>query len=65
MKVGDKLKREDGIVFEVVEANHWSLVMSVPGSETVEEDRVKWCAGVDHELYVGHYSRKSYTLLRD
>lgn len=58
MKQGDKVKRDDGVEFTVVEVNHWSLVMG----PAAEEDRIKWIGG---DQFVGNRSGRGYRLVTD
>lgn len=61
MKTGDKLKREDGRMFEVTFLSHWSEVCSVTDGAPIEKHSVKWFHGNQLISTDG----KKFTLLKE
>jgi hypothetical protein len=62
MKPGDLMIRDDGTKFDVVEVNHWTLVIAQRMFGV--EDRVKFLwTDPKGDQYVGHYGGHGYTLV--
>lgn len=61
MRTGDKLKRDDGRLFEVTFLSHWSDLCSMVDGKPIEKHTAKWLGG--NEL-ISTDGRK-FTLLKD
>ncbi len=61
MKQGDKLKSEEGRIFEVIFLSHWSDICSITDGKPIEKHTVKWF----HTNQLISTDGRKFTLLKE